>query len=112
MSLTLQSFLNPIRIDATGVARIGDTRVTLETVIHKFHGGDAPEEIADAYRLDLAQIYATITYYLQHRAQVDEYLRATEAEEGRVARIIVERSNPTALRRKLLARLVTAAKPN
>src|SRR3954451_24249085 len=105
MSVALQTLANPFRIDSTGVARVGNTRVTLETVVRRFLMGDAPEQIADAFSIDLSDAYAAITYYLQHRAEVDEYLRATEAEEARVSEVIKERSNPADLRAKLLARL-------
>lgn len=105
MPFTLQTLAHPIRIDAGGVARIGDTRVTLETVVRRFLMGDAPEEIADAYALELSQAYTVISYYLQHRAEVDAYLLAAEAEEARVGRMIGERSRPAELRDKLLARL-------
>lgn len=105
MPLTLQSLSHPIRMDASGVARVGATRVTLETIVHRFMTGDTPEEIADAYSLDLATVYSTISYYLQHRAEVDVYLRAGEAQESDIAKMIQERSNPVALRSKLLARV-------
>jgi uncharacterized protein (DUF433 family) len=104
MSLTLQEFRHPIHVDATGVARVGDTRVTLETVIRRFLLGDTPEEIADAYLLELSDAYASISYYLQHRAEVDGYMREVDADEARVAQVIRERSNPAALRAKLLER--------
>jgi uncharacterized protein (DUF433 family) len=107
MSLTLQGFVHPIRIDGTGTARVGGTRLTLETVIRSFLAGDTAEEIADAYALPLSDAYATISYYLQHRTEVDEYLRTVETEEARVAQLIQERSNPAALRQKLLARAAT-----
>jgi hypothetical protein len=29
----------PLRIDASGVVRVGDTRVSLDTVIHAYHEG-------------------------------------------------------------------------
>jgi uncharacterized protein (DUF433 family) len=110
MNLTLDAIAHPIRVDATGVARIGNTRVTLETVIGKFLAGDTPEEIADAYVLELSDVYATISYYLQHRPQVDSYLKETEAEEARVGQLIAQRSNTAELRQKLLARLAARSR--
>ena len=78
MPLPLHNLQNPLRVDAAGVARVGQTRVTLETVVRRFLAGDTPEEIADAYVLDLSEAYAAVTYFLQHRAEVDDYLRACE----------------------------------
>lgn len=57
--------------------RIKGTRVGIETVLDDYLEGASPEEIAARYRsLSLEQIYATITYYLHNRAQVDTYLEA------------------------------------
>jgi uncharacterized protein (DUF433 family) len=57
--------------------RIRGTRVGIETVLDDYLEGASPEEIAARYRsLSLEQIYATITYYLRNRAQVDAYLKA------------------------------------
>ena len=57
--------------------RIKGTRVGIETVLDDYLEGASPEEIPARYRsLSLEQIYATITYYLHNRAQVDAYLKA------------------------------------
>jgi uncharacterized protein (DUF433 family) len=55
--------------------RIKGTRVGIETVLDDYLTGSSPEEIAARYRsLLLEQVYATITYYLHHRSEVDAYL--------------------------------------
>jgi uncharacterized protein (DUF433 family) len=56
--------------------RLKGTRVGIETILYDFiHRSRTPEEIADTYRtLTLEQVYATITYYLHYRAEVDAYL--------------------------------------
>ena len=60
-----------------GDIRIKGTRVGIETVLDDYLEGASPEEIAARYRsLSLEQVYATITYYLRNRAQVDAYLKA------------------------------------
>src|SRR5689334_5795469 len=65
----------PIRTDADGVARIGGTRVRLDTVITAFNAGCAAEEIVLKYpSVELSDVYAVITYYLWHRTEVDAYL--------------------------------------
>ena len=74
----------PIRINADGVALVGDTRVRLETIIAAFHRGDSPEQIADSFDvLTLADIYGVIAYYLNHREEVEAYIleQDTRAEE-------------------------------
>src|SRR5947209_4555063 len=105
MTLTLHDVANPIRVDSTGVARIGQTRVTLDTVVGCFLDGWGAEDIADAYpALDLAQVYTAISYYLQHRTEIDAYLNTRQEQATRVRAVIEERSNPKALRERLLAR--------
>ena len=57
--------------------RIKGTRVGIETVLTAYLEGLSPEEIAAHYpALTLEQVYATITYYLHNRAEVEIYLEA------------------------------------
>jgi uncharacterized protein (DUF433 family) len=79
----------PLREDADGVVRIGDTRVTLDTVIAAYWGGMTAEEIVCAFdALSLADVHAVLGYYLQNREAVDTYL----AEEEREAQISVRKN--------------------
>jgi uncharacterized protein (DUF433 family) len=110
MPLQLQNLVNPLRVDETGTVRIGKTRVPLETIIVKFLLGDSAEELADAFSLPLADVYATISYYLQHRAEVDAYLKDVEAQEARVLQMVHERLDHGALRQKLLARAAASSR--
>lgn len=60
--------------------RIKGTRIGIETVLDDYLGGSSPEEIAARYRtLTLEQVYATITYYLHKRKEIDEYLERWRA---------------------------------
>ena len=71
-----------------GVLRIGDTRVSLDSVIIAFNQGSAPEQIVYDYdTLTLSEVYAAISYYLQNRETVDAYLakRAKQNEKLREA---------------------------
>jgi uncharacterized protein (DUF433 family) len=55
--------------------RVKGTRVGIETVLDDYLNGASPEEIAARYRsLTLEQVYATITYYLHNKAEIDAYL--------------------------------------
>lgn len=61
--------------------RLKGTRVGIETVISDYLQGASPEEIAARYRtLTLEQVYATITYYLHNREQVEQYLANWRAQ--------------------------------
>ena len=102
MALTLEAEQPPLRIDEHGVCRVGGTRVTLETILASFHQGATPEAIADQYpTVALADIYATIAYYLRHQDEVGAYLRDVEAAEAATIREIRARQ-PVRLRERLL----------
>ena len=105
MELVIEPTATPLAADAHGVVRVGNTRVTLETVVHTFLDGAAAEEIVLQYpSLRLADVYATITYYLQHKLQVDAYLRDREHLAGQVQERIETGHDPVGVRARLLAR--------
>ncbi len=93
--------ISPLVVDQDDVVRIGDTRVTLITVINAFNRGATPEEIVQQFpALALADVYATIAYYLQHQVEVDTYL-----DEQRRAADEIRRANQVpGIRNRLLAR--------
>src|SRR6266851_2657573 len=99
--LAITTITSPLRTDQDGVIRIGPTRVTLDTVIHTFNEGATPEEIVMKFpALALADIYAAVTYYLQHRVEVDAYL----AERDHEAEQIRKANDVPGIRERLLAR--------
>ncbi|MPY88637.1 MAG: DUF433 domain-containing protein [Luteitalea sp.] len=58
-------------------------RVPLACVVREFQDGQSPEAIRSAFpTLTLEQVYGAITFYLGHRAEVDEDLAAREREEN------------------------------
>jgi uncharacterized protein (DUF433 family) len=96
----------PIREDAAGALRVGDSRILLELVIRAFQDGATPETIVQRYStLTLPDVYAVIAYYLRHRTEVEEYLarREQQAEEVR-QRIESQQGDLSAIRARLLAR--------
>jgi uncharacterized protein (DUF433 family) len=98
----------PVRIDEHGKIRVGNTRVLLELVIRAFQSGDTPEGIIDSYpSLQLADVYAVITYYLTHRSEVNAYMRQADAHADQIQREIEADYSPEvlALRARLRARL-------
>jgi uncharacterized protein (DUF433 family) len=95
----------PLRVDEHGVIRVGGTRVTLDTLIGAFLEGESPEAIADQYSsVELRDVYATITYYLAHRDEVNAYLRRRADLATQTEREIERRSTLPGLRARLLAR--------
>ena len=62
-----------IHLDERGVAWIDDTNTkVIEVVLDKVAYGLNPEEIHHEHpHLALAQIYAALTYYYDHQAEID-----------------------------------------
>lgn len=105
-SLDLSGDAVPLRVDNTGTLRVGQTRVTLDTVIAAFCSGESAEVIAHSYpTLHLDQVYAVIAYYLKHQQDVDHYLAERRREAGELRRQVESICPPDALRAKLLARM-------
>jgi len=75
----------PLTMTEDGTIRITGSRVSLDSIVYHFKLGATPEQIAHKFpSLKLADIYAVITYYLNHLEPVEEYLRQQEAESDRV----------------------------
>jgi hypothetical protein len=56
---------------------VGGTRVSLDSIVYAFLGGQTAEAIAQAFpALTLEQVYGALTFYLAHREEVDAYLGA------------------------------------
>ena len=64
-----------------GSLRFAGSRVTLDSILHRFLGGDTPEEIGKGFPdLRLAEIYGAISYYLSCKEDIDRYLHRRQAE--------------------------------
>jgi uncharacterized protein (DUF433 family) len=106
MATTLTTFELPLRLDAQGTIRVGQSRVTLDTVVAAYYRGDSPAEIVRRFpALTLAEVYRAIAYYLQHQAEMDAYLLARERAAAPLVRELADRSNPVGLRERLRARI-------
>lgn len=101
---TLTAQAPPLHIDRDGVVRVGGTRVTLDTLVEMYESGASPEEIVQAYdTLRLADVHSTISYYLRHRREVQDYL---SQRRGRAAQVR-EENQARQGRREIRERLVT-----
>ena len=107
----------PLRRDAGGAIRVGESRVLLELVIRAFQEGATAEAIVQTYdTLRLADVYAVIGYYLVQPTPIDDYLQQREAA-AEATRFKIEAAQPARpnLRATLLARaqaLETSRAPN
>ncbi len=100
------SLAAPLRMEReTGAVRVGDSRVTLDTVVGRFKRGDSPAAIAESFdTLSLADIYAVIAYYLQRSGEVDAYLQSREEEAEQGWGVIEADPKNKALRERVAAR--------
>jgi len=95
----------PLETDADGVMRVGQTRVTLDTVITAFKDGATAEEIAQQYpTVALADVYYVIGYYLRRRDAVGTYLGQRRKEADALQGQMEARFNPVGIRERLMAR--------
>ena len=106
MTFTALAEAPPLREDASGALRVGDSRVLLELVIRAFQDGATPETIVQRYStLALPDVYAVIAYYLRHRSDIEGYLarREQKAEEVR-ERLESQQGDLSDIRARLLAK--------
>jgi uncharacterized protein (DUF433 family) len=105
MAPMIETSAPPLRVDETGTIRVGSSRVTLDIVIGGYHLGWSPEQIAHAYStVTLAEVYATIGYYLTHREELDSYLQVRQREAEELKRKIESEPGYQEMKDKLLAR--------
>jgi uncharacterized protein (DUF433 family) len=102
-----------IRLD-NGVYRVTDTRIPLERIVESYKDGMKPEDIVDSFdTLRLSDVYTLIGYYLDHREEVERYLREQEEQAEEVRRKIEANQPPRpGLKEDLLRRKALLEKGN
>ncbi|PSF39367.1 hypothetical protein C7H19_00850 [Aphanothece hegewaldii CCALA 016] len=104
MTLAIIPESPPLKVNADGVFRIGNTRVTLDTLVTVVKQGLTAEEIAYRYPFKLADIYATIAYYLNYQQDVEFYLKQRQQQAQDIRSMNEAKFAPQGLRDRLLAR--------
>lgn len=95
----------PLRTDEHGVRRVGQTRVMLDSVVAAFQEGATAEEIVYQYStLDLADVYAVLSYVLRHQEEVEHYLQQRRARADQRRQDLTQRHQLSGVRERLLAR--------
>ena len=86
MSTAIDTLLSRTTNICGGRIRIDGSRVTVHQIVTCYQQGLTPEEIADQYpHINLAQIYAALTYYHANRDEIDRELEAETADFLRLA---------------------------
>lgn len=55
---------------------VGTTVTVVDVAIARIYHHQDADGIADWYGLSLAQVYAALSYYYEHKAEMDEQIRA------------------------------------
>jgi len=68
-----------------GVYRVGDTRVSLDSLVYLFREGMSAESVVESYpALTLEQVHGALAFYLANQKEIDAYLadgqRAAESQ--------------------------------
>src|SRR5438309_311759 len=94
MNMPIKAVEVPLFDDGQGGLRVTGTRVLLERIVHAFENGATPEGIVQSYdTLQLADVYAVLSWYLRHKAEVEAYLHK-RAEEAVAIRQAIEAKQP------------------
>lgn len=105
MTLLISDYPVPLRTDEAGVVRIGNTRVSLDSVVYDYMNGATAEQIAfDFSTLELADIHAVIAWYLRHRLEVEQYLSEQQQQAAEIRRRIEPIVANGDIRARLIAR--------
>ena len=95
----------PLRVDDADVVRVGATRISLDTVVGCYRAGDTAEEIVQQYpALALADVHATIAYYLTHPSEVEAYIQERQRDAAEMRRQVEQVCDQQGMRERLLAR--------
>jgi uncharacterized protein (DUF433 family) len=80
MAITLNHYIKSTPNVRSGKPRIAGTRITVADIVIMFlRMGQSPEIIAGEYDLAPAAVYAAISYYYDHRAEIDQSIQKDEA---------------------------------
>src|SRR6266545_2053707 len=86
-----------------GTYRVGDTRVSLDSLIYLFREGISAESMVESYpALTLDQVHGALAFYLANQKEIDTYL----AEGARAAESQHRQSRQTSA--ELIAKLQRA----
>ena len=102
----------PLRVEDSGVIRVGKSRISLDLVVEQYENGMTPEDIIRAYdSLELADVHSTIAYYLRHHGEIGAYLKRRE-DEAKALRAKIEAEHPPISREELMARRTAGEEAN
>jgi uncharacterized protein (DUF433 family) len=83
---------NPYIEYREGVYWITGKRVSLDSVVYRWHEGLSPETIQEECfpALTLAEVFGALAFYLDHQDEIDEYIKKQKEEEEIIAQQLRE----------------------
>jgi len=104
----------PLTLNNDGAITVGDTRVTFDVLIARYHQGDTPEQIHAGFpTIPLNDIYVVIAYYLSNQGEMDNYLqRRDEEAQKRRQEIEADYTSEQKARHDRLRRLIKEKRRN
>jgi uncharacterized protein (DUF433 family) len=111
MNLALEAIPVPLRDDGHGGLRVGQTRVSFESVWQMHREGASVSAIVEAFdTVHEADVCAVLAWALRHPEEVDSYLKRRDAEAAQMRRKLEEtgltpnQEETARLKEKLVAR--------
>ncbi len=102
--MILEPIKSPFR-EERGVLRIGQSRISFESVWAAYGRGESPEAIQENFSsLALEEIYAVIAYALAKPVDMKIYLERRKHEDAASLEFVATQPKSMALREKILAR--------
>jgi len=81
MAVTFGTLPKVVRRVEGGTLRVGNSRVSLDSVVYEFNRGENVIQIQESFSsLSLADIHAAIAYYLHNKEKVDKYISKRTAD--------------------------------
>ena len=95
----------PLILADNGTIRVKGSRVTLDVIVREFKRGATAEQIVEDFpSLNLRDVYGAIYYYLEHEAEVEEYLEKQKDAAAETRRLIESEGGGEVLRERIRAR--------
>src|SRR5262245_61527974 len=96
--------------DSDGYVHVTGHRVGLQDVVHYYNEGYSPEMLLEAFpTLSPALIHKVLGHYLDHQAEIDASLAASDSEVQRQRAAAPRGPDLTELRRRLKAKQAAEA---
>ena len=106
MTLTIHDDKVPLRIDAGGAVRVGQTRVTLFVMLSRYNQGATAEQLVRSFpTLKLVDVYGVLNYYLRYQAEIDGWMRGCEQEADELQKQIESQAGYTEWKMGLRTRM-------